>query len=725
MFQNNSTAMNSGKKRIIVSGVCCATEEHIVRKQLDDLIGNERYAFNPVTCELTLNHDVNESLVSKHLHAAGFGTKKKSELQQSLPFWEQHGNAVYAAVAALLTVTGILAQGGSDAVTLARGCFFAAIVIGGWRVFVKAARSVMKYAFDMNVLMSVAVIGAVTIDRWAEAAAVIVLFACSLLLESYSATRARQTIQSLVSLAPTQAAVIRAGKEILVPAEEVVPGEELMVRPGERIALDGIVVFGTSLVDQAPITGESALVEKHTGSTVYAGSINQRGVLRIRATSTYEDTTLARIVHAVEEAANKKPPVQQFVDRFARVYTPAMLGISALIATIPPFVLGESWEGWFYRALILLVIACPCALVISTPVTIVSALTAAARQGVLIKGGVHLETLGRVQAIAFDKTGTLTKGTPVVTDILPLNSQSKEEILTLAAAIERYSEHHIASAVRGSAAHAGIQYNDVDVAHFEAIPGRGVKAVINGKVYYLGNHDLCEERGYCSQDAETAMNALARQGKTAIVLGAEDEPLGIIAVADTARQQSQSAIRELKELGVREIYMISGDHKPAVSQIAGEVGVENVSAALLPEQKVEVVKQLQGRHGTVAVVGDGINDAPALAASSVGVAMGVTGTDVALESADVVLMADDLSKIPMLIRLSRRTSSILKQNIALALGLKMLFFILSVAGVATLWMAVLADDGAAILVILNGLRVFASREQEQSSRGVDFQAGNP
>jgi len=702
--------MQGEKKTFFVSGVCCSTEESILRRQLDELLGADGYSFNPLTCELTVQSGVEHSAIVERLRQAGFGARSKHELEPAQSFWRRHQDAVTTGTAAILATTGILLENLGHVLPVGDGLVLISIIVGGWRIFVRAWKSARVRSLDMNVLMSVAVIGAVAIGKLEEAAAVVVLFALSLMLESYSTSRTRRAIQSLMSLSPDQACVVRDGKEKLVPAQQVSPGEIILVRPGEKIPLDGLVESGSSFVEESPITGESTPVAKEPGDSVYAGAINQFGSLHVRATKRHEDTTLARIVHLVEAAHQKRAPVQHFVDRFSRIYTPTVLAIAVIITAVPPLVFNEPFGEWLYRALVLLVIACPCALVISTPVTLVSALTNAARNGILIKGGKYLEKLSKVRTIALDKTGTLTEGKPAVTDVMPLNSYSREALLQLAAAIEHRSEHHLATALLREASRGSIPFSHIEVKDFETLPGRGVRARIDGETYYVGNHELCEERGYCSPQIEQAIANLSKEGKTAIIVAKEKEALGIIATRETARHQSRHAIERLKKMGVHNSVLLSGDHEEPTRRLAEEVGIGHHEGGLLPDQKVAAVERLKAAHGDVAMVGDGINDAPALAASSVGIAMGVSGTDAALETADVVLMSDDLSKLPFLFGLSRKAISIIKQNIAIALSLKLIFFVLSLGGIATLWMAVLADDGAALIVILNGLRALSYKD---------------
>ncbi len=706
-----SKVMTAQQSTYLVGGICCSTEEAVLRKRLDADIGTGVYRFNPLTGELAVPADIPGDRVVALVRRAGFNARGKQEAAVEDSFWKRHSDAVFAVTAAILTIAGALLEYREISHTAARGVLLGAVILGGWRIALKAGRALLTHALDMNVLMTVAVIGALAIGKWTEGATVIVLFSVALLLENYSTSRTRRAVRSLLALSPQTSCVIRGGREIETPAADVVPGEILVIRPGERIPLDGIVVDGISTVNEATITGESSPVPKEAGAAAFAGSLNERGVLRIRVTKRYQDTTLAHMVHLIEEAQHQRAPVQNFIDRFAAVYTPAVLGIAVAVACLPTLLFQEPFVEWLYRALVLLVIACPCALVISTPVTLVSALTNAARLGILIKGGKHLETLSSVRTVAFDKTGTLTEGKPSVTDVIMMNSLTRERVMQIAAAMEQRSEHHLASAVLGEAARSGIDHSAIAIQDFEAVPGLGVQATIAGETYYLGNHRFCEDHGFCSAKVEEALKQLSREGKTAIILGRGRKALSVLALRDTTRIRSREAIEQLRESGVRNIVMLSGDHEATAGRIAGELAIEQTSAGLLPEQKVMAVERLKAQHGAVAMVGDGINDAPALAASSVGIAMGVAGSDAALETADVVLMSDDLSRLPHLFALSRATMRIVRQNIAVALSLKAVFLVLSVAGISTLWMALLADDGAALAVILNGLRMLSFRDK--------------
>jgi Cd2+/Zn2+-exporting ATPase len=566
------------------------------------------------------------------------------------------------------------------------------------------------------------------IGEWVEAATITFLFALAQVLESRSMDRARNAIRSLMDVAPPQALVRRDGQEQMLPVEEVRLGDILIVKPGAKVPLDGRVVKGSSTINQAPITGESMPVEKWEGDEVFAGTINQQGALEVEVTHLAADSTLARIIHLVEEAQAQKAPSQRFVDQFAKYYTPSVIAGAVLIAAIPPLFIAQPFYTWFYRALVLLVIACPCALVISTPVTIVSGLAAAARRGVLIKGGRYLEGIGAVQAIAFDKTGTLTRGVPVVTDILAVrrptsNVQRQEthspegtldiehrtldsqerEVLRLAATIEARSEHHLGQAIVQQARELQIQWPEVE--EFLAQTGRGAQARIEGQSYFIGNHRFAEEVGFCSPEVETKLADLERAGKTTVILGTDTQAIGIIAIADQMREEVPEVLQSLKTVGVRKLVMLTGDNLGTAEAIAGRLGIDEYLADLLPADKVEQVRQLTGRYDTVAMVGDGVNDAPALAAASIGIAMGAAGTDQALETADVALMGDELSQLPFAVRLGRRAVQTIKQNISLSLTIKALFLALAIPGYATLWMAVGADMGASLLVVFNGLRL--------------------
>jgi Zn2+/Cd2+-exporting ATPase len=624
-----------------------------------------------------------------------------------LSFWQRRGRLVMTAVSGIALLVAIVASRFGATRPFVLILLAIATVAGGWYVAPRGLKAALNRALDMNFLMSIAAAGAWIIGEQTEAAATLFLFAIAELLESYSMDRARNAIRALMQLAPAQATVVRDGKEVTVPADTIAVGETVIVRPGEKIAVDGEIVSGRSSVNQAPITGESMPVDKEQGSEVFAGTLNGQGALHVRATKPHSDTTLARIIHAVEEAQASKAPSQTFVDRFARIYTPAVVAVAIVIAIGPPLMGLGSWNMWVYRALAMLVVACPCALVISTPVSIVSGLTGAARAGVLIKGGAHLEHAGAVDTVAFDKTGTLTRGQPAVTDVTPLGRQSANEILRLAMGVERHSEHPLAHAILDHGRAQGLELPSSS--DFEALIGRGARARVDNQVLNVGNERLADELGIKNSDVKSALETFERDGKTAVVLATDSGPIAVIAIADQVRDGAARAIQELRQSGVERSVMLTGDNPGTARAIAEKVGVDSYEASLLPDDKVRIVREMEAAGRRVAFVGDGVNDAPALAAATVGVAMGVAGTDVALETADIALMGDDLSKLSFAIRLSRHTLRIIKQNIAVSIAVKGVFVVLAVAGWATLWMAVAADMGASLLVVANGLRAMRLR----------------
>jgi Cd2+/Zn2+-exporting ATPase len=584
---------------------------------------------------------------------------------------------------------------------------FAGALTAGVAVTLRKACSAVKVgALDINVLMLVAAAGAVLLGQWSEAATVVFLFALAQALEARTLDRARSAIRALMDLTPSDALVRDASGERRVDVEQIAPGATIVVRPGEKIPLDGQVAAGQSAVNQAPVTGESLPVDKQPGDEVFAGTINGRGALDIRVTRHRRDTTLARIIHLVERAQAQRAPAQALVERFARVYTPAVLLLAAAVAIVPPLAFHQNWHDWIYRGLVLLVVSCPCALVISTPVSIVAALAAAARQGVLIKGGMHLERTSRVRCIAFDKTGTLTRGVLEVVKVVPLQDESVAVILDLASAVERRSTHPIALAI---VAHAAASHSTAAPAEsVSALSGRGAEGLVDGARVLLGNHRVFEERGICSAAIHDQLDALSANGQTAVLVARDDRPIGIIALADRPRESGRDTIALLRGLGIPSLAMLTGDSRATATAIAADLGIDEFRADLLPEDKVAAVKELQRLYGSVAMVGDGVNDAPALATADVGIAMGVAGSDAALETADVALMADELLKIPYTLRLSRATVRNIKMNLAISVVMKLAFVIAAVAGVATLWMAIVADTGASVIVIANALRLLRS-----------------
>lgn len=586
--------------------------------------------------------------------------------------------------------------------------YAAAIVIGGWGNIRRAMYSLPRLDFNMSVLMTMAIAGAMAIGEWREGAVVAFLYSVSEMLESWTMSRVRRSIRELMDIAPKVARVRRpTGEEVEIPVEEIQVGDIMIVRPGEKIAMDGRIIKGESAINEATITGESVPVEKGPGAEVYAGTLNTYGSLEVEVTKLVQDTTIARIIHLVEEAQAQRAPSQAFVDRFAEVYTPLVLLLAAALVLIPPLLLGHPWGPWIYRGLALIVVACPCALVVSTPVAIVSAIGNAARNGVLIKGGIYLEQAGDLKAIAFDKTGTLTKGEPTVTDIIPLGERSEQELLQIAANLEARSEHPLAVAIVKAAEARGTQVEPAEA--FTTLPGRGAQGVVQGQTIYIGNVRLFRELGIATDNLEDRLRVLQEEGKTAIMVGTEKELLGIIAVADEVREASAAAIAALKQTGISRTIVLTGDNEATARAIAARVGIDEYRAELLPEDKVRAIQELLKQYGKVAMVGDGINDAPALATATLGIAMGGAGTDTALETGDIALMSDDLTKLPFTIRLSRAALKIIRQNIAFSLAIKAVAVLAVFPGWLTLWLAILADMGASILVTLNGMRLLRMR----------------
>ncbi|GGJ66376.1 Cd2+/Zn2+-exporting ATPase [Anoxybacillus voinovskiensis] len=620
-----------------------------------------------------------------------------------VPFWRKRANVLATISAIFLMIGSLLSFMKGEQHGLVIGMFAVAIVIGGYDLFRSGLANLGRLQFDMKTLMTIAIIGAALIGEWKEGAVVVFLFAVSEALERYSMERARRSIQQVMDLAPKTALVKRGTRIEEVGVEELQIDDVIVVKPGQKIAADGIVVSGASSVNEAAITGESMPVHKATGDEVYAGTLNEEGALEVRVTKQVADSTIAKIIHLVEEAQAEKAPAQQFVDRFARYYTPAIMAIAMFVAIVPPILFSEDWKLWIYRGLAVLVVGCPCALVISTPVAIVTAIGRAARQGVLIKGGVYLETLGRLRAIAFDKTGTLTKGTPAVTDIHAFSGWSEKEVLHLLASIEQYSQHPLAKAIVHKATEHCLPLADFHVSDFRSLTGKGVTAVVNGTTYYAGSPLLFASKEM-PEEITDVIHTLQQAGKTVVVVGDDKQIFGVIAISDEMRSEAATVVNKLHMVGIRTM-MVTGDNEATANAIGKKAGMTDVLAQLLPEEKLRIIKERKQQYGHIAMVGDGVNDAPALAAADVGIAMGKNGTDAALETADVVLMADDLEQLPFVIRLSRQTVRIIQQNITFAFLLKLLALILIVPGWLTLWMAIFADMGATLIVLFNSLRL--------------------
>lgn len=626
---------------------------------------------------------------------------------QKISFWKNKRNNRMMITGLLLILAFYLDFFTSAQAGLLFSLYLVITLLGAFNIFKKGYKRLFLLQFDMNVLMSIAVTGAFLIGEWREGALVAFLFAVSEWLESYSFDKARNAIRSIMELAPKKATVKRKGIEQILAVSDIKIGDILVVKPGEKIAMDGIVKKGSSTINQAAITGESIPVEKTIGNQVFAGTLNEQGYLEVLVTKLAKDTTIAKIINLVEEAQGKKAQSQAFVDRFARVYTPVVLILAVFIAIVPPLLLAGNWNESIYNSLALLVVACPCALVVSTPVAVVSAIGNAAKQGVVIKGGIYLEKLAVVNQFAFDKTGTLTEGNPKVVGVTwYTNEQNKE--LAIAAAIEKQSNHPISKAVVKYVQQIEAKTHNVE--YFSEIIGNGVKGIIEGKEYFVVKPEFVKKFGIINETIQEKISVLQNQGSTVIVMATNEQVLGLIVIQDTIRATSKRAILQMKKLGVSKIVMLTGDNPKVGQAIATSSGIDHFFAELLPNEKVEKVEQLQ-KQGFTAMVGDGVNDAPALALADVGIAMGGAGSDSALETADVVLMADDLEKLPFTINLSRKTLQIIKQNIALAIVIKFLAILLVFPGWLTLWLAIFADMGATILVTLNGIRLFRVRNR--------------
>jgi Cd2+/Zn2+-exporting ATPase len=689
--------------RIRIQQMDCPTEEKLIRDRLAAMPGVMGLEFNLLQRLLTVQHvpgalpEVLAAIGELGMSPQIEGNATDAKPAAGKPVWPLALSGVLAVTAEVLHFAE---QGPEWLVAIVA---LLAIACCGLSTYKKGWIALKNRTLNINALMSIAVTGAVLIGQWPEAAMVMCLFAIAELIEARSLDRARNAIRGLLDLTPEQATVHQSdGSWAPQLLAEINLGAVVRVRPGERIGLDGEVISGQSTVNQAPITGESLPVEKGVGDPVFAGTINQAGSLEYRVLALASDSTLARIIHAVEQAQGARAPTQRFVDRFAEVYTPLVFALALAVAVIPPLFMAGAWYDWIYRALVLLVVACPCALVISTPVTIVSGLAAAARKGILIKGGVYLEAGRTLSSIALDKTGTLTHGKPVQTDCLVLQDGEDARVRALAASLAARSDHPVSRALAEHAAQQQTPLLSVD--NLAALPGLGVRGVIEGVDYHLGNHRMVEALGLCSVALEAMLEQLERSGKSVVVLCDPQQALAVFAVADTVKDSSREAIRQLHALGVKTL-MLSGDNPHTALVIASQVGIDEARGNQLPEDKLQAVVALQVQGQVVGMVGDGINDAPALARANIGFAMAAAGTDTAIETADVALMDDDLRKIPAFIRLSRQTAVILWQNIALALGIKALFLGFTLVGEASMWMAVFADMGVSLLVVFNGLRL--------------------
>ena len=707
----------------------CAEEVSVLKREVGPMVGGEsKLAFDILNGKMTVLADTAPEPIIAAVGRTGMRAeawRDQSAGADQKMFRERRRRAILTGISGAALLTGFITQAvlagsilgaiGREGVGVAhqipvavRVLYSLAIVAGGWYVLPKAWLALRRLRPDMNFLMTLAVFGAIGIGEWFEAATVAFLFAVSLALESWSVGRARRAVEALLAITPPTVRVVREdGREEVVSPADVPLGVGFRVRPGERIPLDGTVLSGASEVNQAPITGESLPVPKQAGSQVFAGTINGEGSIEVKTTKLAGETTLAKIIRMVGEAHSQRAPSEQWVDRFARIYTPAVLAVAIFIAVLPPVALGGNWSDWLYRSLVLLVIGCPCALVISTPVSIVAGLTAAARNGVLVKAGIHLESPARLRAIAFDKTGTITRGQPSVDKVVPLNGHTETELLERAAGMESHSNHPLAKAIMAYVETRGIK--PVRAEEFQIIPGKGARARFRDKAYWLGSHGYMEERRQETGEVHRQLEILSQAGRTVVVVGTDDHVCGFITLADSLRPETPGVMRELRDCGVAHIVMLTGDNHGAADTIAKEAGVDEVRSELLPADKVEIVASLVQQYGHVAMVGDGINDAPAMGRATLAIAMGAASSDTAIEAADVALMSDDLKKVPWLIRHSRRTLAIIRQNIGLSLGVKAVFIALTFLGHASLWAAIAADMGVSLVVISNALRLLRAR----------------
>lgn len=689
---------------LIVKGMDCNDEAIPIEKHLRSVSGIEDVKTNIVTGKINVTHRLSLNDIQKELNKIGFDAfpARAEPKQISRTFWKRYQITILTILSGIFATIGFIGHHLHGSIFLTNIFLSLAVLTGGFHIAWKGIREARNLTLGMNFLMSLAVVGAIILGEFTEAAMVVFLFALAQLLESFSVEKARRSIESLMDLAPPVASLKTAQGIEVLPVADIQVGDVIIIKPGERLPLDGMVTAGHSMVNQAPITGESMPSEKLNGSQVYAGTINQEGMLEIRVSRNSEDSTLARIIHMVEEAQAQKAPTQQFVEKFSLYYTPIVVTIALLLALVPSLVFNADFSNWIYRALVLLVISCPCALVISTPVTIVSALTNAARQGILIKGGTFLENFEKMQALAFDKTGTLTYGQPKVKAVIPINGMSELEVVQIAASIEAHSEHSIGKAILEYAKEIKLDLKSVQ--DFTSITGMGAKAKIEGKQYLLGNHRLFETNGWCGDHIHKKLKGIEEKQQTAVLIGQEEKVIAIIAIADEVRKNAKLSIKELHEAGIQKVLMLTGDNETTARMISRELEITDYRAELLPADKVTEVRKFMEEYQHVAMIGDGINDAPALAAASLGIAMGASASDTAMETADIALLSDDISKIAYLKRLSHKTVNIIKENIAIALLLKGMFFALAIPGIATLWMAVFADMGASLIVIFNGLR---------------------
>jgi len=707
--QKAITSHNKGTKSSFkVKGMDCSDEVSAIQRAFDfeGIFGVEA---NIMTETVTISHQdtVTQEKLRQTIERAGV----KVVISEEGSFFEINLTRIILVSASglILGIGLVLDWFKLASFSIQTTLYLLSIVLAGIIIFPKALRALQKQSLDMNVLMTVAVVGAIVIKEFSEAASVVFLFALAELLEAMSVARARRAIKDILSVSSKEATVVEGSKVRDVPIESLKIGDIVLVRPGENIPIDGTVSEGRSNVNQASLTGESKPVSKDVGDSVWAGTTNESGVLKIKAEKEYKDTKIAKVISLVEEAQSEKAPSQRFVDKFASIYTPSILVLAVLVAIVPPLLFQANWEDWFYKALVFLVIGCPCALVIATPVSVVSGLTSLARRGVLVKGGVHLESLGKLQAIALDKTGTITEGTPRVSEVKSFSKLSENEILRITASLESMSTHPLAKAVLHYTSSKNIEYPHPS--DYRIVPGKGAEGLIDGHWYFVGNHVMAHEFGICTQEIEAYLDTVESKAMSVIVLGHRPhegcvgEIFAIFAVGDKIRENIPLSIGRFHKAGVKMVAMLSGDNQKTVNAVAKQVGIDYAKGALLPDQKVQEIKGLVSKYHFVGMVGDGVNDAPALAHASVGIAMGVAGSDTAIETADVALMKDDILELPKAILHGKKVLNVIRFNIGFAIAIKAVFFVLAIFGLTNLWLAVAADMGASLLVTFNALRL--------------------
>lgn len=703
-FASFNVKLDEKTTHLYISGLDCADCAAVLARRIASMPGVTCADINFGAAKMTVRHKGSIFEVIREIENSGYsateenGYKSLAQLERA---WWKNPKTVLTILSGVFLISAAIAEHYQANIKIIVSLYAIASFTGAYYAAKSGFYSLRSLALDMNFLMTTAIIGAMAIGEWSEAGTVAFLFSLGNTLQTYTMDKTRRSIRSLMDLSPPDALVMRNGNAQRIQVDSIIPGDIMIVKPGERIAMDGKIISGSSSVNQAAITGESVPVLKNSGDTVYAGTVNELGALEVEVTRLSTDSTLSRIMHLVEDAQASKAPSQQFVDIFSKYYTPAVILAAATVIIIPWLFFDQPFEPWLYKGLVLLVISCPCALVISTPVSIISAIGNASRIGILIKGGAYLEQVGAIRSLAFDKTGTLTKGYPEITDILPLGGKSESEVLSLAASIEALSEHPLAKAVINRA--DGLKKMKAN--NFQALAGSGAKADIEGTTIFIGSIRLFHDMGHITDDIYRAAREFEIQGKSVIILGSSEKIFGIMAAADRLRENSKDAVDKLRKAGIKHISMLTGDNSKIAQSIADELGLDSNFSELLPENKAEIINRMKAEHGDVIMVGDGINDAPALASASTGIAIGSTGSDMALETADIVLMTGDIGKLAYLVRLSRKTLSIIKQNVFFSVIIKLVFLVMTFTGTANLWLAVAADTGASLVVTMNGMRL--------------------